>query len=93
MAKTTDSIKLKIDVDTEELDETIEKFKQLDGKLTYVVYLNGMHQSERIRAVRERLEQRLEGKVVVVDETVSRIELLTPSAKAHLVELLGEVGE
>jgi len=93
MAEPLDSIKLKIDVETDELDEVIEKFKELDGKLTYVVYLNGRYRGENIRAIRERLEQRLEGKVVVVDEMVSRIELLTPSARAHLVELLCEEGE
>jgi len=93
MAKPLDSIKLKIDVETDELDEVIEKFKELEGNLVYIVYLNGMHRNGVRHAIKEQFEQALEGKVVVVDEMVSRIELLTPSARAHLVELLCEEGE
>jgi len=80
MAKPLDSIKLKIDV-------------ELEGNLVYIVYLNGMHRNGVRHAIKEQFEQALGGKVVVVDESVNRIELLTPSARAHLVELLCEEGE
>lgn len=90
MSETARSVSVKVNVDTTEVDDAIEKMRALGDmvKPVYVVYLQGLYRLDDMIEKKKRIEEQLGGTVVVVDGTVDRIEQLSPADRSRLVEML-----
>lgn len=56
----------------------------------YIVKMQGMFRDEDLERFKKKIEQQLDGKIVIIDSRIEYIEQLEPKEASELVELLYE---